>query len=136
MNQEQLLQFLNAHPVCYLATTEGNQPRVRGMMMYRADSTGIIFHTGAFKSLYSQITENNLVEICFASQDTQVRVAGTVEIIDDLNLKKEIIEARPFLKSALGQNNYDALVVFRVTKCKAAVWTMNVNLEATKYTDI
>ncbi|MGV8057730.1 MAG: pyridoxamine 5'-phosphate oxidase family protein [Smithellaceae bacterium] len=136
MNQEQLLQFLNAYPVCYLATTEGNQPRVRGMMMYRADSTGIIFHTGAFKSLCSQIKANNLVEICFSSQDTQVRVAGIAEIIDDLNLKKEIVEARPFLKSLIDQNDYDSLIVFRVTKCKAAVWTMKSNLEATKYTDM
>jgi len=83
MNREEILQFLNKNPVCHLASTEGNQPRVRGMMMYKADSTGIFFHTGAFKSLYSQITRNRHVEICFNSQDTQVRVAGIVEILDN-----------------------------------------------------
>lgn len=136
MNQEQLLQFLNTNPVCHLATTEGNQPRVRTMLMYRADSTGIIFHTGPFKALYNQIKDNNLVEICFNGPDTQVRIAGIVEIIDDLDLKTEIIAARPFLKSATEQNSYDTLIVFRVTKCKATVWTMQSNLQLTKYTDL
>ena len=40
MTREQILEFLNANPVCHLATCEGKQPRVRGMMMYRADATG------------------------------------------------------------------------------------------------
>ena len=41
MNKEDTLQFLNTNPVCHLATIEGNQPRVRGMLMHKADSTGI-----------------------------------------------------------------------------------------------
>ena len=93
MNREEILQFINANPSCHLATTDGNQPRVRGMLLYKTDTTGLVFHTGAFKTLYNQITQNKHVELCFNSKDMQVRVAGIVEIIDDLNLKKEIVEA-------------------------------------------
>ena len=133
MNQEQLLQFLNAHPVCYLATTEGNQPRVRGMMMYRADSSGLIFHTGNYKALAKQLAANKKVEVCFDSQGTQVRVAGVAEIVQDMDLKKEIVEARSFLKPWVEKRGYDLLVVFRVTQCQAAVWTMATNFKPTRY---
>jgi uncharacterized pyridoxamine 5'-phosphate oxidase family protein len=98
MNKEEILQFLNANPACHLATVEGNQPRVRRMMMCRADSAGIVFHTGAFKSLSNQIAQNKQVEICFNSPDKQVHVAGVVEKLDGLSLKNEVVPARPFLK--------------------------------------
>jgi pyridoxamine 5'-phosphate oxidase len=127
---------INANPACHLATMEGNQPRVRGMMTYRADSTGIIFHTGAFKSLSSQIAQNKQVEVCFNSEDTQVRVAGVVELLSDLDLKKEIVAARPFLKAVTDARGYETLVIFRVKECKAAVWTMATNLEPTTYANI
>ena len=133
MNREQILGFLNANPVCYLATCEGSQPRVRGMMMYRADSSGLIFHTGKFKALSKQLLANKQVEVCFNSKDAQVRVAGVVEIVEDMSLKKEIVEARPFMKPWIEKHGYDLLVVFRVTQCKATVWTMATNLEPTQY---
>jgi pyridoxamine 5'-phosphate oxidase len=129
MNREEILAFLNANPGCHLATMEGDQPRVRGMFMYRADAQGIIFHTGDFKSLYSQVKGNKKVEICFSSPDKQVRVEGVAEIIDDMKLKQEILDARPWLKPLMGQRDEGALIIFRITGCKAAVWTMETTLE-------
>jgi len=106
---------------------------VRGMMMYRADASGLIFHTGNYKALAKQLRTNQQVEVCFNSQDTQVRVAGVSEILDDMGLKKEIVAARPFLKPWVEEHGYDLLVVFRVTQCQAAVWTMATNFEPTRY---
>jgi len=133
MNREQILEFVNANPLCHLATCEGMQPRVRGMMLYRADGSGLIFHTGRGKALSRQLLANKQVEVCFNSQDTQVRVAGVAEIVEDMDLKQEIVEARPFLKPWVEQHGYDLLVVFRVTQCQAAVWTMATNFEPTQY---
>ena len=129
MNRDEILAFLNANPSCHLATMEDDQPRVRGMFMYRADEKGIIFHTGDFKSLYSQIKENKKVEICFSSPDKQVRVEGVAEITDDAKLKQEVLEARPWLKPLMGQRGEDALIIFRITDCKATVWSMETTLE-------
>ncbi len=136
MTREQILEFLNANPVCHLATCEGKQPRVRGMMMYRADASGLIFHTGQFKSLSKQLRANKQVEMCFNSKDAQVRVAGVVEIVEDMDLKKEIVAARPFMKPWVEKHGYDLLVVFRVTQCQVAVWTMTTNFEPTRYQKI
>ncbi len=136
MNREQILAFLNAHPVCHLATCEGSQPRVRGMMLYRADASGLIFHTGRAKAVCRQLLANRRVEVCFNSQDTQVRIAGVAEIVEDMDLKKEIVEARPFIKSWIEKHGYDLLSVFRVTQCRVAVWTMAGNFQATRYQKI
>ena len=133
MNRDEILDFLNANPGCHLATIEGDQPRVRGMFMYRADEKGIVFHTGAFKALYSQLQQNNKIEVCFNSPDIQVRVAGTAEILTDEGLKKEILEARPWLKPLMGEQGENALIVFRVTGCMVSMWTMETNLERTTY---
>ena len=80
MNKVEILDFLNSNPVCHLATIDGDQPRVRGMLMYRADENGILFHTGSFKDLYKQMQQNPNVELCFSSADSskQVRVSGEV----------------------------------------------------------
>lgn len=136
MTREQILEFLNANPLCHLATCEGSQPRVRGMMMYRADATGLIFHTGDFKALAQQLRANKHVEVCFNSKDTQVRVAGIVEMVGDMGLKKEIVAARPFLQPWVEKHGYEMMVVFRVTQCQAAVWTMATNFEPTRYQKI
>jgi pyridoxamine 5'-phosphate oxidase len=138
MNKSQLLEFIATNPVCHLATVEGDQPRVRGMMMYRADDDGIIFHTGDFKDLYQQIVANPKVEVCFNSTDhrKQVRISGIAQILDDLGLKKEIVSASPYMKPQIDRQGYDMLIVFRVTHLKAAVWSMATNFEPTSYVEL
>ena len=133
MTSEEIRKFLNAHPMCHLATLENGQPRVRGMLLYRADEQGLIFHTGAGKALAQQVADGALVEACFNSPDTQVRVAGMVQVVTDLELKKEIVAARPFMQPWVAKHGYDLIIVFRVVQCEAAVWTMATNFVPTAY---
>ena len=133
MTREEILRFINENPACHLATLEDGQPRVRGMLAYRADETGVIFHTGTSKALAQQIRKNPQAEACFNSHNTQVRVAGVVEILEDETLKKEIVEARPFLKPWVAAHGMGLLVAFRLTHCEVTVWTMATNLQPTKY---
>ena len=136
MTRDEILKFLNEHPMCHLATLEGGQPRVRGMLLYRADDQGLIFHTGIGKSLAKQVQTGAPVEACFNSPDMQVRVSGTAEIVEDLALKKEIVAARPFMQPWVAQHGYGLLHVFRLTGCEAAVWTMADNFRPTTYQKI
>src|SRR4030065_1697266 len=102
MNKNEVFEFLDTNPVFHLATIEGNKPRVRGLLLYKADENGIIFHTGKMKDLHKQLTKNPHVEMCFNNGNfenlIQIRVSGTVELIEDLELKKEIVQKREFLK--------------------------------------
>ena len=136
MTSPEILKFLNEHPLCHLATLESGKPRVRGMMMYRADEHGLLFHTGTGKALSKQVQNGAPVEACFNSPDTQVRVSGTAGIVEDLELKKEIVAARPFMQPWVEQHGYGLLVVFRIVQAEAAVWTMAANFEPTTYRKI
>jgi uncharacterized pyridoxamine 5'-phosphate oxidase family protein len=125
LTKEAILQFINEHPVFFLATAEGEQPHVRGLMLFRADETGIYFSTAKTKSLYKQLNKNPLVEICFATPETQIRVNGRLEDLDhDLGLKKEILAARPFMQPWIDAAGFESMAVFRMVNCIAIPWSI------------
>ena len=137
MNKTEIFEFLNANPVFHLATIEGNKPRVRGILLYYADENGIIFHTGKMRDLYKQLTENPDVEMSFNNGSDenlmQIRVSGRVELVEDTELKKEIVQKREFLKPFVEQSGYEPLAVYRLKNGIASVWTMRTNLEPKEY---
>jgi len=135
MNREEIIKLINNNLTCHLATVENDEPHVRGMMTYRADEEGILFHTANTKDLYEQIKNNPLVEICYFDKEKniQVRVMGEAVIKDDMDLKKEIVQNRPFLKPWVDEMGYDMLIVFQVKKCVAYTWTFETNFSPKEY---
>lgn len=131
MNKHEILKFINSNPAFFLATTEDGEPRVRGMLLYRADEEGILFHTGGTKDVCRQMLANPAVELCFFDQQNmvQVRVRGVAMQIMDRRLKEEIVNSpgREFLKPIVESHGLDVLAVFRVVDCQALVWTMATN---------
>jgi pyridoxamine 5'-phosphate oxidase len=131
MNKQEIIEFINKNPSCHLATCEKQQPRVRGMLTYKADEKGIVFTTGRTKDLSRQIVANPNVELCYFDKEsnTQVRVTGKAKVVEDLDLKKQIVKDFSFLQPIVDQFGYDALVVFRVAATEALVWTFTTNME-------
>ncbi len=140
MKKNEIFDFLNSNPVFYLATLDGGEPRVRGMLLYRADEDGIIFNTGKMKDLHKQLAANPRVEMCFTNNKfedlIQVRVSGTLELVEDLELKKEIVEKREFLKPWVEKRGYDFLAVYRMKKGVATVWTMKTNFVPKEFIEL
>jgi pyridoxamine 5'-phosphate oxidase len=140
MNKAEIFAFLNANPVCHLATLDGDKPRVRGMLLYRADDHGIIFHTGKMRDLHKQLTANPNVELSFhngSNEDlTQVRISGAVELVEDIELKKQIVRDRDFLQPFVEQAGYDPLAVYRLKKGVVSIWRMRTNLEPKEYVEL
>jgi len=140
MNKKEILEFLSANPIFHLATVEGDKPHVRGMLLYRADEDGIIFSTGKIKDLYQQLTENGNIEMSFTNgifeNLIEVRISGTVELLEDLDLKKEIVAKRDFLKPWIEEVGYGPLAVYRVRNGVATVWTMATNVAPKQYVEL
>lgn len=136
MEFEDCIKFANENPNSYVSTVDGDQPRVRGFWMWFADETGFYFHTGAMKSVYSQLKKNPKVEVCFyhPAEDAGVmmRVAGTVEFLDDVELRRRLIEDRQFLKAWGFTPESNDLIIFRIFKGEVYVWTMKTNFEPKK----
>lgn len=140
MDKNKIFEILNANPVFHLPTVEGNKPHVRGLLLYKADENGIIFHTGKMKDLHKQLTQNPQVEMCFNNGNfenlVQIRVSGTVELIEDLELKREIVQKREFLKPWVSQMGYDFLAVYNLKKGIATVWSMETNFAPKEFIEL
>lgn len=131
LSKEEILKLINENPAFHLATMDGDQPRVRGMLLFRADENGIIFHTASTKDVYAQIMKNPKAEMCFQCKGVQVRVTGTLELLNDDSLKEEIFNhpTRKFLQ-AWKENGIDGLLqVFCMKNPTAVLWTMETNFD-------
>ena len=135
MTKKEVLEFAAKNPIFGLATTDGGRPRVRMMMLYRADDNGLIFTTGRDKDVNKQLQANPAVEMCFysADQGRQVRIEGAVEMLDDLKLKKQIVKDFPFLKPWVESQGYEVMATYHLKNGKAVTWTMEINFEPKQY---
>jgi len=126
--------FANENPVTYIATVEGDQPRVRAFAMWFADRTGFYYHTGTPKNVYKQLTKNPKVELCFYAPGGQgagkmMRVTGKVEFLDDQSLTERLFVDRPWVKDLLAAGPKDAKVaIFRIAHGESWFWTMENNM--------
>ena len=138
MKAEEIYELINSHPVFHLATMDGDQPRVRGMLLFRADSNGIVFHTASTKDVYKQIMSNPKAEMGFSWGDIQIRVTGVLEQNDDPKLREEIFNhpSRKFLQAWKDMGIDGLLQVFVMKNCKAVTWTMATNFDEKKPIDL
>jgi uncharacterized pyridoxamine 5'-phosphate oxidase family protein len=137
MDKLQILEFLNANPDFQLATTEGNIPHVRTLMLHKADETGIYFMVAKFKDVYRQLSLNSNVELCFHKDNFQVRITGRVESLDkDLELKKEILAARPFMKPWIDRLGFKYMAVFRVKNGIATTWSLETETQPKTFLEL
>jgi uncharacterized pyridoxamine 5'-phosphate oxidase family protein len=127
------VKFAAENPVTYIATAEGDQPRVRAFAMWFADKTGFYYHTGTPKNVYRQLKKNPKVELCFfrpgEGAGTMMRVAGKVEFLEDKALEERLYRDRPWVKDLLKTAPKDGSVaMFRVAHGEAYFWTMADNM--------
>lgn len=131
MTSQEIFELISKQPMFHLATMDGDQPRVRGMMLFRADERGIVFHTASTKDVYRQIKANPKAEMCFSCGEVQVRVTGVLEQNDDPALREEIFAhpSRKFLHAWKEKGIDGLLQVFVMKDCTAVTWTMAANFD-------
>jgi uncharacterized pyridoxamine 5'-phosphate oxidase family protein len=121
VDKKEILDFINKHPVAYLATVEGTRPHVRAMGTYQADEDGIIFSMQAPKDVYKQLVKNPEAEACYYAEGTQVRVSGRMQEITDIAVKQAITEKRTFYKPGVEKEGWGYVGAFILKHGKAAV---------------
>lgn len=139
MTKEEVLDFVTNNPMFSLATIDGNQPHSRMMMVCRADEDGILFSTGRDKDVNKQLQANPAVEMCFyaaGDENRQVRIEGKVEMVDDLELKKQIVEEFPFLKPWIEAQGYEIMTPYRLKNGRATTWSMENAFEPKQYIEL
>ena len=104
---ERVCQFLNEAKTYYLATVEGDQPRVRPFGTAIIYNGKLYIQTGKVKAVSKQLAANPKAEICAFHNGTWLRVAGELINDDDRDAKVAILEKTPNLTrmySADGDN--------------------------------
>ena len=136
MEIEDCVKFANENPLSWVATVDDDQPRVRALGMWFADESGYYFQIRADIDIYKQLQENPKVEASFwkhgAMFGTMMRVAGEVEFLEDIELKKKVLKDRSFLKDFGFTSKSPDLVIFRILKGNAYFWTMESAFEPKK----
>lgn len=133
MKIQDCIKFANENPICYLATTEGDQPHVRALGFWFADDSGFYFQIGAIKEMFKQLHKNPKTEVCFYKHEgmigTMLRISGQVEFLSDPALKEKVMNDRPFLKDMGLSVDHPGLIIFRIPHGQAHFWTMENNLK-------
>ena len=95
----EVYEFLKQCGVYYLATVEGDQPRVRPFGTVDLFEDRLYIQTGKSKAVSRQIQANPKVELCAFADGKWLRVAGTLVRDDRVAAKAHMLDSYPSLKA-------------------------------------
>ncbi len=109
------LNVLKADRFPYLASIDGDWPRVRPVSPVRTDEfTVYVANLRAYHKT-QEIAANPNVELCYLDQQhDQVRITGVAHVVNDRELLQEIWESNPLLRNYLGSIDNPELIVYRI----------------------
>ena len=109
---EKVYQFLKDAEVYYLATVEGDQPRVRPFGTVNIFEGKLYIQTGKVKPCSRQILANPKVEICAFHQGSWIRLSGELVEDDRVEAKKSMLDAYPNLRGMYDENDGNTQVFY------------------------
>jgi general stress protein 26 len=99
----------------FLATADGDQPRLRPVSPVRTEGFTVYFANLRAYSKTAEIAANPKVELGYMDdRHDQVRITGTAEVVTDRALLQEIWDSNPLLRQYLGSLDNPELIVYRV----------------------
>ena len=102
---EKVFEFLKSAGTYYLATVDGDQPRVRPFGTAHIFEGKLYIQTGKVKPVAQQILANPKVELCAFKDGTWLRVAGELAMDDRVEAKKSMLDAYPQLRGMYDEND-------------------------------
>ena len=100
---QEVFDFLKKAGTYYLATVEGDQPRVRPFGTVNIFEGKLYIQTGKVKPCSKQMAANPKIEICAFAGGEWVRIAATAVNDDSVAAKEAMLDNYPNLKA-----NYSA----------------------------
>ncbi len=105
-------EFLQMANVYYLATVEGDQPRVRPFGTAHIFEDKLYIQTGKVKPVSKQIEANPRCEICAFMNGRWLRVAAELVEDDRIEAKKSMLDAYPNLRGMYDENDDNTQVLY------------------------
>ena len=110
-NIERVAQFLKDADTYYLATVDGDQPRVRPFGTAHVFEGKLYIQTGKVKDVYHQVVANPKVEVCAFKDGEWIRVAGRLVEDDRREARQSMLDAYPSLRKMYDEDDGNTVVL-------------------------
>ena len=108
----EVYEFLKSAGTYYLATLEGDQPRVRPFGTAHIFEDKLYIQTGKVKPTSKQLLANPKAEICAFKDGAWLRVAGELVEDDRVEARKSMLDAYPDLRRMYDENDGNTQVFY------------------------
>ena len=129
---QEVYEFLKACGTYYLATVEGDQPRVRPFGTIDIFEDKLYIQTGKVKDVSKEMQANPKVEICAFNGQQWIRVAGEVVRDDRVEAKKHMLDSYPNLQALYRADDDNTEVLY----LKNATATISSFTEEPRYNKV
>ena len=109
---KEVQEFLKKCGVYYLATIDGDKPRVRPFGTAEIFENHLYIQTGKKKDVYKQIEVNPNVEICAFKDGKWIRIEGKLVPDDRVEAKKDMLDKNPTLRGMYDENDGNTIVLY------------------------
>ena len=109
---ERVCEFFKNAGVYYLATVDGDQPRVRPFGTAHIFEGKLYIQTGKIKPVSKQIAANPKAELCAFKDGVWLRVACELVEDDRIEAKKSMLDAYSNLRAMYDENDGNTQVLY------------------------
>ena len=112
--------FLSAAGVFFLATCDGDQPKVRPLGAHMEMDGKVLFGVGDFKDVYRQLSVNPKTEIVAAKADGHwMRYTGRAVFETDPKYAEAMLDGAPHLRNIYNEETGHKMMVFHIEDATA-----------------
>lgn len=111
-NLERTVDFLKKAGTYYLATVEGDQPRVRPFGTAHVFEDRLYIQTGKAKNVSKQLRENPKAEICAFTKGEWMRVSGELVEDDRIEARQSLLDEYPALQKMYAADDGNTQVFY------------------------
>ncbi|MBO6089817.1 MAG: pyridoxamine 5'-phosphate oxidase family protein [Lachnospiraceae bacterium] len=109
---KKVYDFIKKCGTYYLATVDGDQPRVRPFGTILLFEDKLYIQTGKSKDVSRQIQANPKAEICCFAEGTWLRVAGELVMDERKEVKKAMLDDYPELRGMYSEDDDNTEVLY------------------------
>ena len=109
---KEVCEFLKSAGTYYLATVEGDQPRVRPFGTVEIFEDKLYIQTGKSKDVSKQLAANPKAEICAFKDGVWLRVSGELVSDDRRKAKAHMLDNYPELKGMYSADDDNTQVLY------------------------
>ena len=109
---KEVYEFLKNCGTFYIATVDGDKPRVRPFGVVNIFEDKLYIQTGKIKNVSKQMQANPNVEICGFLEGKWVRLEGKVVRDDRREAKVSMLDANPMLKNMYSADDDNTEVLY------------------------